>query len=345
MSTRARALAAATLGYGIFQRHKNDAKWIYDRFYRPRIMPYRRSYRSSRTMRPRTRRRMYKKRTMRRVYKKRRYAKKSKLCRRSVPSTRQKAKCVGTDAVATTFATGNRAGGTIEAIHLGNRTSNHISVPNGQLYTKAIPYPDPVGTANTVDARRGNAVYISGVKIDRTFSNTDIETDAALWRGPIVVHWCLMQPKDLGLKLDVDKVSLPGRFFRDYSDKLDETANFTSIRTSDPYFWDELKVNGTLNPDNGYKIITHQKKILTSRVPGNYSQGMPKTQNALPHVWHIKRYYKYCKVADWQEATDVLPQRPLYEVWWWEWLDNINSSNSSILVTHNNIKTYYRNLD
>jgi len=291
----------------------------------------------------------YKKRRVTTRYRrtKKRYSRRSKAFRRTTRGANIKSKCTGTGNVdpipqpITGLTTIN------DVNVLDEFGDNNIKLWLGQMHAQMLPYPTSLNSTNiSTDRRLSNSVLIKGFKINRTFS-MDL-TPVYDSTGPVIVHYCLMQPKSPYTNFMFTGVLNPvltERMFRDYSDIDDESKNFEG-NTITTKSWKYDRVHGVLNKDHGFRTITHKKKVLWN-TRGRLEPGAGASQlNRLSYMWHMNTYVKYGKWVNYSEATSNIPDEPIFEVMWYETVDNqkygsVGASASNFLSTTRRAWCYF----
>lgn len=208
------------------------------------------------------------------------------------------------------------------------------------LHFAVIPYPKDPDTFLDIGAngyRRGQDIYLKGVKICRHFHITN---DNSSW--PHMVHWALVQHKENDERQDAIEGSLRRQFFRVHNDANQKTLNFDDNTAN----WNQIYNCAPMNPDGDWNILTHWKMRLEP-APGRGATGMPSTK----WLKTVSKYYKLRTPVHFQNKlddppnsrSDDIPNNPVYEVWWFSAIMPQGHSATQTLQSAAYNTTYYSN--
>lgn len=208
-----------------------------------------------------------------------------------------------------------------------------------KLYVDPVPFPSQ---GAQVGLRLGTTIRVSGIHICETIANPSDK--------PVLLHYCVLQPKDRGIT-DVNQVR--AAFFR--NTRIDppsgdppvydnnRTSTFTDAQNGDAF--DYSYSCNPLNPDKFY-ILKHQKIILSQGDITPDGQATVITNGVAKNsYWHFDHYFKLAgKRMTFTTAADTTPEHPILRVYWFQVLsgkDWTPASNQSIALTRDHKTTVY----
>ena len=252
-----------------------------------------------------------------------RYLRRFKAYRRTLPASRSKTRAVSTP---TTGVALDNSGSALAPTPLGAITNNNVNCAMGRIYLKLLPAPTiPASGLGNMRTRQSNFVLYHGIKINRTFA---LPYGERIPTSSVCVNWALVQFKRNAYE-DVteplpSELNMYKDFFRDHAsnntgqDSIDFPA-YTSTGTGAD--WNHEMNVLAMNPDNNYNIITHRRFILTDKggTSGVNNGGPGKQRHQWNQCWmkNINFYYKLNKTLSFTNSTDVNPEQPIAEIWWY----------------------------
>lgn len=200
------------------------------------------------------------------------------------------------------------------------------------LYNKPLPYP----VAGASEGQRPNkeSIFMTGVKICRTFyyrGSSETGADA----GPVLLNWALVQLKYTAESNDNTNnlTRIRQRMFRDQSNYDVRSRDFVDAGTT-LKAWDDYNNCLPLNTEADLIILARRKKVLRP-----FSQ-IAESQDQCRYK--IDEYFKINKNVEYLHSTDFLPSKPIYEIWWYNSVipESYPSANPSATVY---VRTYSTN--
>lgn len=185
---------------------------------------------------------------------------------------------------------------------------------------------------NAYNQRRSHRVLLRGIHVHRKFYG--LENGPASWpqSARMYVHWALCQAKSntgtnstpVNIELNIEP-----QFFRDNSDDVKTYKGFNEVANppGGPA-WNSVVHCAPINPET-HHIITHKKHLLYKNLNQYQAEGKA--------VWTINKYFKFNKTVQFDDRTDLYPQRPIYEVFWF------TSETPEGFSTGINIRTFAHN--
>jgi len=309
---------------------------------------YRKRFRSSRgryVKRRRSRGRRY----IRRFYKRARRG--GKLARRTLPSSRKASRVHGTDGVTTGIVLVSIPIDLLKPVILDSLQTNHHNMYQGVMYIKPFPYPSPL-TGDALTARDASQVLVKGFKIRRQFYTT-VRSLTPNFFQPMVVNWCLMQPKNIATteELQSDNTNRIGRiltenFFTDYSGSASRTRAWQN-NTTTQNVWRYERNHLPINSKNNWRVITHQRKVVHPFSAGS-DTAFGRSISGVMSQWSFKKYMKLNKVVSFAANENTLPEQPIYEFYWYEQVSpafaGVIAPPPTQINTVSNHECYYANL-
>lgn len=230
-----------------------------------------------------------------------------------------------------------------------------VNVVLGRLYNLKLPVP-PINNNSAVNSSEGMTMLVRGWKLHRMFYyNKAITTGTQLltWEN-VCIHYALIQWECPIEQADINNL-LPKKFFR-WTEVTGLGAGQKSIQfgkdeqsednmyptQEDPW---SFKLNhSSMNPDNGYRVIFHKKKVLRPRT--GTINGMNN------YSWRFNKYLKLNKVMETQDRDDREFKKPVLEVWWANTVTPLSHPTDTTAASHvDSIKTsklhtcYFKDLD
>lgn len=179
---------------------------------------------------------------------------------------------------------------------------NNFGCNQRKLYLQDFinPYTQSGTDGVTYGTRFNQSVVYSGYKVCRTFEN-GLQTV----NDKYMVHYAIIQ---WGAASTTSTAALKTNFFRDNQNITKTTSDFADAVTVGSELFD-LKYNCCpMNPKNGYKIITHRKRIL-----------LPKTLDTIGrNIWKIEFYLPIKKRMGFEQSGVDQPTQRFSEVWWYQ---------------------------
>lgn len=186
-------------------------------------------------------------------------------------------------------------------------------VPMNNLNVDLMPYP-VYDTGNVLGSRDQYNIKIKGWKICRQFQleNPGPEAEEPALRGPVVMHWALVQQKETKEIPDYNDLrnAIRERFFRDHSANNDRYRAFEDSGPTDE--WRSYYNCLPMNPDGGYAVLTHLRRRLTPNVSGVVDPN--------DGIWQLDKYIPINKIATFGQLSNYVPNHPVYEVYWYSML-------------------------
>lgn len=180
-------------------------------------------------------------------------------------------------------------------------TPGGLEVRYRQLAFEAIEWASRTGE---LGEREGSTVFLKGIRICEQYEWTGTEA-----RDAIEMHFALVQLRCLE---DDPVTKFAPKFFRDNSSKGDKSFPFTNA--SGATTWDFRYNCLGINPDQ-FQIITHRKKTL-----------FRATTDRGRWIWKINKYFKIKKCLHFDDDSDILPNKPFYVVFWWNYAAQTNNN-------------------
>lgn len=164
------------------------------------------------------------------------------------------------------------------------------------LTTASLTWPS---ASADVGGRLGSTIRLSGIKFCEQFSNNKTV--------PIVVHWAVLQSRSAATTGALDKNV---DFFRS-TDGSTRSTDFSDTTAGGSFSYQFLYDCYGINPDKFY-ILTHKRKTLA---------GSGTDENAHLATWKFTKYMNFGgKKFTFDRALDTEPQRPIFRVYWWQYL-------------------------
>jgi len=226
---------------------------------------------------------------------------------------------------------------TTPSYSVGADTGLGLACRMGLLQNEQMIVPE--FSAENISGRDSLVAFVKGYRICRDF-HTTITAGGTGDCGPVEVHWALIQWKCPISDASVQTL-LPQNFFRT-SEFIDRKAVKFGEGASDvdayPVAGDPWtnKLNClSMNPDNGYSIITHQKRTIHPRRSG---------QDVLPDgssssEWKIDYYQPINKFMETESRDIDRWKAPIYEVFW---CNTINATQHPNSTTNGAFATFVR---
>jgi len=207
----------------------------------------------------------------------------------------------------------------------------------GRLYVQQFQYPELDATFK-LRQRERNTIFIKGFKVCRHFHCS--QGQATIGEGRIEVHWALLQSKSdcVTYPSGLATGDLTTKFFssRDLVDK-----NHTEFDSYNSVSGWQMSLNCLpINPNSDWKVLTHRKKRITGAGTNGFGGN---------YIWHINKYFKVGKRFKFDEDTNTLPDRPIFEVFWYNFETPLNfpadpTAINYVTTDHTNT-TYWKQID
>lgn len=217
----------------------------------------------------------------------------------------------------------------------------------GQLYVSLMPNPAAPSDASSFNVREQANVFYKGYKLCRYFENNFVT-------APIVVSYAIIQWEDqvydriLGNGGTTIENAVKTNFFRDRSGFADRQAAFFDYNQTGSTPWLMAKNCLSINPNRGFRIITHKKKVLYPRYPRvDVSEtGASVFDGGRPWYWKIDRYLKVNKNLQFATRQIAHPNTPFMEIFWCNTLSPrdhpvLGAGNLNGLVTYKTHQLYF----
>jgi len=228
---------------------------------------------------------------------------------------------------------------------------NHVTVDQGVLYLKPLPYPTAV-TGDPLTGRDSNQIFVKGFKMRRQFYMIVRDANPVFY-SPQVVNYCLVQPTSWAITEDIQSQNdnrveraLTGEMFTDYSGSTGQTRAWTN-NTQSVSAWRYEKNHLPLNSRNNFKIITHTRRVLHPAAAGTISALSKKMDGPLT-AWTFKKWMRYNKTVEFDVVQNTIPKMPIYEMWWYEahtpFGYNIIAPPARLMYTTSNHECYFQNI-
>lgn len=183
----------------------------------------------------------------------------------------------------------------------------------GTLYVNVVNFPSSSTTASRINTKYGANLYVKGIRFTRTFemSRTLTGEEEIPACPPVIMHWAVVQMKRPKVPFNEWKTEIATKFFRTFDDSFDRVADFVDNANTSTF--DSTLNYCKMNPDGNFNILTHRKKMLSSKygVEG-YDW---KTS---PFLWHIDSYMRINKTFTYSNTDAAYPDNPLFEVYWYQ---------------------------
>lgn len=185
----------------------------------------------------------------------------------------------------------------------------------GQLYFKLLNEPAPSSDGRDFNVRDNANVFYKGYKMCRLFQTTNLTS-------PIELHYALVQWEPqvyFRLQQQAGDLTLNIReeFFRAFDNVGDRHQNFTQYPTTGAALWNMRLNCSAMNPNRGYRIIWHKKRVLYPRYPLVDASGANQAvDGGRRWYWKIDRYLKVNKNFTFRTREETVSNTPFMEMWW-----------------------------
>lgn len=235
---------------------------------------------------------------------------------------------------------------TVPAYSVPPDTGVGADVQFGLLKNSELVAPD--FNSNNVGATDSLTCDVRGYKICREFYFNGFFANTTQL-GPVEVHYAIIQWKCPISQASVDAL-LPEKFFRAsyYNDKMGEDFGLVGSPSNayplagDPWL---MKLNClAMNPNNGYNIITHKKRVIAPIINGDRPAG---GKGYGGNCWKIDMWLPIGKKMELEDKNTARWKYPLYEVYWVNAINSMHhssdtASQSGLIKTNVHNKVYYK---
>ena len=194
-------------------------------------------------------------------------------------------------------------------------SSTGNSVNLGVLEWELMPEPQANADARNFNVRDNANCFYKGYRICRLF---ECETQTS----PIEVHYAVIQFGPQVYERFTEDTSgfateFKQKFFRDYSDQSDRAVDFNDYPATGATLWDMRKNCAAMNPNRGYRIIFHKKRILHPRIAIDNRTGADvPVDGGRRYFWKIDKWLKIGKRHTFENRSTTRSNTPFMEVFW-----------------------------